>query len=205
MTLHEKVQNVSKAEQDGENKVFSMYLNTDPSDPDQQGGKWKIQFKNGMRNFRAYLEEDDNQEELDKFKKIEEKVEQYVLEHEPELLRGIIVFADADESIWFAERVQMRLDTEFFWEEGPRTEQLEKLKESFPMAGAILVQQNQVKVLESYLNEVEDMHLFELNIDTENWSENWDQEKQAEADIPGQQICKRTILINVFCQSATLV
>ncbi len=33
------------------NRVFTMYLNTDPADPEQQGGEWKIHLKNGLKKF----------------------------------------------------------------------------------------------------------------------------------------------------------
>jgi len=171
MTFHGQVKELKRIKKEGANKVFSMYLNTDPSDPDQQGGKWKIQFKNGLRNFESYLKESGNQEEIRNFKKIKKKVEKYLGDNELDLLRGIIIFATADESVWFAEKVQMRLNTEFFWEETPQLEQLQHLKEIFPKTGTILVQQNEIKVLESYLNEVEDTYFYELNLDTENWSE----------------------------------
>lgn len=171
MTFRTQVNELKKIKKEGANKVFSMYLNTDPSDPDQQGGKWKIQFKNGLRNFETYLSEDDNQEELRHFKKVKKKVQKFIREHEQELLRGIIIFATAAGDVWFAERVQMRLDSEFFWEEKPVLNQLKQLKETFPKTGVILVQQNQIKVIETYLNEVEKTYFYELNLDTENWSE----------------------------------
>jgi len=187
MTFRAQINELKNIKKEGANKVFSMYLNTDPSDPDQQGGKWKIQFKNGLKNFETYLSEDDNQEELRNFKKVKKKVEQFVGKYEQDLLRGIIVFATADEEVWVAERVQMRLDSEFFWEETPVLDQLKNLKETFPKTGVILVQQNQIKVIETYLNELEDTHFYELNLDTENWSEKLGPRKGTGGMRPGAQ------------------
>src|SRR5690625_472477 len=171
MNLRTQINELKQVKEEGANKVFSMYLNTDPSDPDQQGGKWKIQLKNGLRNFETYLSEDENQEELRNFKKVKKKVKEFVGKYEQDLLRGIIVFATADGKVWFAERVQMRLESEFYWEEEPVLNQLEKLSNKLPKTGVILVQQNQIKVIETYLNEVENTHFYELNLDTENWAE----------------------------------
>ena len=44
MDLAKQIKQLEHARREGANKIFTMYLNTDPSDPDQQGGKWKINF-----------------------------------------------------------------------------------------------------------------------------------------------------------------
>lgn len=38
--------------------VITIYLNTDPSDPDQRGGKWKTTFKNGLHQLETSLNDD---------------------------------------------------------------------------------------------------------------------------------------------------
>ena len=169
MDLNNQLKHLEHVRREGANKIFTMYLNTDPSDPDQQGGKWKINFKNGMRNFESYLQEDDNKEELKNFQLVKRKVEKFVYGHEPDLLRSIIVFATADEEIWFADRIQMRVETSFTWQETPELDQLRTLKEHYPKAGIILVQQNEIKIIESDLNRVEDTTSFELDLNTDNW------------------------------------
>ncbi|CDQ39138.1 MULTISPECIES: VLRF1 family aeRF1-type release factor [Virgibacillus] len=171
MDLAKELKQLEAIQRDGADKVFTMYLNTDPSDPEQQGGEWKIQFKNGMRNFEQYLEEANNKEELKSFQLVKQKVEKFVRGNEQEFRRGIIIFATADEEVWFAARVQMRLDTAFFWQETPVLDQLKSLEEAHPKSGIILVQQNQVKVIESYLNEIEDKKSYELDIETDDWRE----------------------------------
>ena len=55
MDINAKLKELESVNRENGNKVFTMYLNTDPADPDQQGGEWKIHFKNGMRNFESYL------------------------------------------------------------------------------------------------------------------------------------------------------
>lgn len=185
MTFQIQVNELKAIKKEGSNKILSMYLNTDPADPDQQGGKWKIQFKNALRNFESYLSEDDNKEELRNFKKVKKKVGKFVAEHEQDLLKGVIIFASADDDVWIAERVQMRLDTEFFWEEQLELAQLEQLKNKFPKTGIILVQQNQIKVIETYLNEVEKTYFYELNLDTKDWAEKLGPRKGSGGMHPG--------------------
>lgn len=171
MDLSKKMSDLEKVVGEGTNKVFTMYLNTDRTDPDQQGGKWKIHLKNGLHNFERYLQEDDNKEELKNFQKIKKKVERYVSDNEQHLKRGIVIFATADESVWFAEKLQLRVKSEFYWEETPALEQLQSLIKEYPKAGIILAHQNNVKVIESSLNEIEDTKGYELDLDTEDWKE----------------------------------
>ncbi len=146
-----------------------MYLNTDPTDPDQQGGEWKIHIKNAMRNFETYLEEANNKEELNNFQLVKKNVVKYIKENELHQLKGIIIFATADEVVWYADIVQMRLDNEFYWQESPELSQFRKLITSFPKTGIILVQQNQIKVIESYLNQLENTFTYELDVEEETW------------------------------------
>lgn len=186
MDLNKQLQQLKHVRREGANKIFTMYLNTDPSDPDQQGGKWKINFKNGLRNFESYLQEDDNKEELKNFQLVKQKVKKFVYGHEVDLLRGIIVFATADEEIWFADRVQMRLESTFTWQETPELEQMQKLKDHYPKSGIILVQQNEIKVIESDLNRIEDRISYELDLNTDDWRQKKGPRKAAAtAGAPG--------------------
>lgn len=171
MNLLEQIKNVEKITKDGTNKVFTMYLNTDPADPDQQGGKWKIHLKNGLHNFERYLKEDANKEELKNFQQIKKKVERYVFDNEQHLKKSIVIFATADEAIWFAERLQIRVKSEFYWEEYPDLEQLQSLISEYPKSGIILAHHDVVKVIETSCNEVEATLSYELDLDTEDWKE----------------------------------
>src|SRR5690625_3466333 len=148
-----------------------MYLNTDPSDPEEKGGEWKIHFKNGMRNFEQYLKEDDNKEELENFQAVKDKVERYVRGNEQEFRRGVVIIATADEEVWFADRVQMRLKTEFYWQETPVLDQLQELQAKYPKSGIMLVQQKHIKIIDFYLNEIQDTAYYELDLDTSDWKE----------------------------------
>lgn len=153
----------------GANKIFTMYLNTDLSDPDQQGGEWKIHLKNGLNNFEHYLKEGNNEEELANYKKIKKKVKKFMDEIERNVMKGVIIVASADEEVWFAERVQMRLENEFEWQESPVLDQLNTLSEKYPRTGIILVQQDQVKLIDTNLNQVEDTAEYELDVEEDTW------------------------------------
>ncbi|MBP1969490.1 protein required for attachment to host cells [Virgibacillus natechei] len=171
MDLNKQIQKLETIRNDNSNKVFTMYLNTDLSDPEQQGGEWKIHLKNGLRNFEQYLKEDDDKEELKNFQAVKEKVERFVVGNEQKFLKGIVLFATADEEVWFATRVQIPLETAFNWQETPHLEQLKQLSVDYPKTGIILIQQNEVKVIDSYLNEIEDTFSYELDLDTDDWRE----------------------------------
>src|SRR5690625_3632626 len=100
MSFEEEIKNLESIGKAGSDKIYSMYLKTDPSDPDQQGRKWKIQLKKSLQDFTNFLKEDDNKEELKNFEIVKDKVEKYVEEAEQDLSRGIILYASADD-VWF--------------------------------------------------------------------------------------------------------
>lgn len=169
MTITETIKWLKNVRKDDANKVFTMYLNTDRSDPNQQGDEWKIHFKNGMRNFDKYLQQDDDKEERENFLKIKDKVTKFIKEQETDFQRGVIVFATADDEIWFAKCVQMRVENEFYWQDTPELNQLMELKEKYPKIGVILVQQNQIKVISSETNRILNTTHYELDMETEDW------------------------------------
>lgn len=172
MKIKDKLHALEKVNKINSNhKVFSMYLNTDPSDPEQQGGKWKIHLKNGLRNFESYLATTSNEQELQSFQRVKEKVNRFVHDHEQMLQRGIILFATADEAVWFANLVQMRVKTDMYWQSTPVLDQIKQLESKFPYTGIVLVQKNEVKVVEAHLNEVEDTAYYELDLETDDWRE----------------------------------
>lgn len=181
MRIDKQLKELEKVQLERPNKVFSMYLNTDPSDPDQQGGEWKIHLKNGLKNFESYLENGENKEELKNFRLVKEKVENFVQGNEQEFRKGIILFASADESVWFAERVQMSLENEFHWEETPVIDQFKELENKFPKSGIILLQQNEIKVIEAELGTILETKYFELDLDTENWKQKTAEGKRQQA------------------------
>src|SRR5699024_5368280 len=156
MSFDREVKELENVQKDGVDKVFTMYLNTDPSDPGQQGGKWEINLKNALRNFETYLKEGENEEEIKSFQTVKEKVKAYIQENKQNLGKGVILFASADDDIWFAKRVQMKVETAMYWQRTPQLDQLRTLSETFPKSGIILVQQDKVKIMDTDLNRVQD-------------------------------------------------
>lgn len=152
-------------------RVFSMYLNTDPADPEQQGGEWKIHLKNGLNSFENYMKADNDTDEKRNFSEIKEKVERYMHDNEQSLAKSVVIFATADNSIWFAEKFQMPVETEIRWEETAKLDQLKEMFRKFPQTGIILTQKNAIKVLDTELGSLKETRLYELDLDTESWKE----------------------------------
>ncbi|MFD1020454.1 VLRF1 family aeRF1-type release factor [Thalassobacillus hwangdonensis] len=169
MDMNKELKKMESVYLEKPHRVFTMYLNTDPSDPDQQGGEWKIHLKNGLNNFESYLQEDGDSDEKRNFWAIKEKVEKYVEENEQQFAKSLVIIAASDDSIWFAERLQMPVKTEFFWEETAKLDQLRTMYETFPKTGLILTQKTQVKTIDAELGRLKDTNLYELDLDTEDW------------------------------------
>ncbi|MGM0844796.1 MAG: VLRF1 family aeRF1-type release factor [Bacillota bacterium] len=149
-------------------KLLTMYLNTDRRDPDQQGGKWKIALKNGLNSFEEYLHLSD-EEEKKRFNRIRRKVEDYANSLERDLPRSIIVFASEDSAIWETFELPIPVETNFYWEEYAVLDQMKQLLSEKPLTGLILVQQNQVKWIETTLGHVESSERYNFDLNTEEW------------------------------------
>ncbi|WP_079526984.1 VLRF1 family aeRF1-type release factor [Halobacillus hunanensis] len=169
MNLDDKIKKLENVHLEKPHRVFTMYLNTDPSDPDQQGGEWRIHLKNGLNNFEAYLQEEGDSEEKRNFEAVKEKVNHYIQENEQHFAKSVVLFATADDSVWFAERLQMPVTSEFYWEESPVLDQLKEMQETFPKTGVVLTQKNQIKLIDAELGSLNDTQLFELDLNTEDW------------------------------------
>ncbi|SDX99846.1 VLRF1 family aeRF1-type release factor [Salimicrobium album] len=150
-------------------KVFTMYLNTDPADPDQQGGEWKIHLKNGLNNFEHYLQEDGDSDEKRNYWAVKEKVQNYIDENEQHFGKSVVIIASADETVWFAERFQMPVETAFYWEEQPVVDQLKEMYKQFPKTGIILTQKENIKLIDAELAQLKDTKVYELDLNTEDW------------------------------------
>jgi hypothetical protein len=162
-----KLENLSLQKPD---KLLTVYLNTDRSDHDQQGGEWKIALKNGFNRLEQYLES--APEEQERLQTIRPKVEEYILSQERELPRSFIIFASADSGIWETFEVQVPVETNFYWEEKPNLEQLKALHDQYPYTGLVLLQQNQIKIITSAFGQLQTTEFMEFDLDTEDWRRN---------------------------------
>lgn len=149
-------------------RVFTMYLNTDPSNPDQQGGEWRIHLKNGLHRFKKYLENDSDKDELENFRKVKKMVEGFFNENELDLKKSVIIVATPSELV-LAEILHVPVETEFFWDDIAKVDQLIKLHQDYPKVGVILTQKEIVKVMETELGRQLDSFTYELDLDTEDW------------------------------------
>jgi hypothetical protein len=171
MDINKEIKKLENVYLEKPQRVFSMYLNTDPADPEQQGGKWKLHLKNGLNSFENYLQMDGDSEEKRNYWAVKEMVEKYMHENEQNLAKSVVIFATGDQSIWFAEKFQMPVETEFSWEETPKLDQIKKMLDQFPETGIILTQKESIKILDTELGNLKDSRLYQLDLDIEDWRE----------------------------------
>lgn len=171
MKLNTRLNELKNLQVQPPKKVLTLYLNTDLSQPDQQNGEWKIRLKNGFNRIQEYIENSGDQEELKQFQSIQKTVKNKIYEEERNLSRSFVIFATADEEIWFEEKLPVPVKTEFYWETSPVTDQFESLEKDYPFMGIVLVQKDEAAVLETELGVVTDKIHYTLDLDTDNWRE----------------------------------
>lgn len=169
MLLEDELKQLEKTSYEGSKKVFSIYLNTDPRDPDQQGGKWEIKLKNALKDLTEQTKDSDSHEEKNQAKEIYEKIEKEIYGKKDKLKRGLILFATADEELWFSKDLNIPVNTEFHWDNHPHVDQLQMLVSTYPHTGVLVVQQERALLIESELGEVLDTTYYKLDIDTDQW------------------------------------
>ncbi|GAE94986.1 hypothetical protein JCM21714_4189 [Gracilibacillus boraciitolerans JCM 21714] len=109
-------------------------------------------------------------------------------ENEQNLAKSVVIFAKGDDSVWFAEKFQMPVKTEFNWEETANLEQLKEMFNDFPQTGIILTQKSAIKILDTELGTLKDTKLYELDLDTEDWREHSGPPPHGQASLgPGGQ------------------
>ena len=97
MDINKEIKKLENVYLEKPQRVFSMYLNTDPADPEQQGGKWKLHLKNGLNSFENYLQMDGDSEEKRNYWAVKEMVEKYMHENEQNLAKSVVIFATGDQ------------------------------------------------------------------------------------------------------------
>lgn len=152
-------------------KVFSMYLNTDPRDPEQQGSKpkWKIKLKKALSDLEKQTKDSDSHEEKNESKEIRKKIEQEVYGKEDQLNRSLLLFATADEELWFSKNLNIPVTTEFHWENQPDVNQLKELVAEYPHSGVLVIQQDRAMLIETEIGMVLDTIYYKLDLNTDDW------------------------------------
>lgn len=171
MLLKDRINELKDIDYKNSKKVFTLYLNTDARSPEQQKGEWKIHLKNMLKEFVDSTKKNNSPEEKQQAKAIQEKVEKEVHEHERELLRGLILFATADEGLWYYNTLHLPVETKYHWESKPILDQLEKLEQTYPYTGIIVIQQDEVLVLETEIGTLVDQTHYKLDLNTDDWRE----------------------------------
>ncbi|MFD1206863.1 MULTISPECIES: VLRF1 family aeRF1-type release factor [Sporosarcina] len=151
--------------------VLSVYLNTNPADPEQQKSAWKIQLKNGLKRIDEYLQASDDQQEIQAYKKVKDKVMKEIEDHQNDLNKGVVIFASAEPELWSVHYVQVQVKTNFYWEDHPIVEQMEYMLKAYPQAGIILPSFGEVRILDTAMGFINDEKKYSFDSGLEVWRE----------------------------------
>lgn len=145
--------------------VLSLYLSTMPSERD----KWEIHLKNELRRLEQEIEASGDEEKLRTFKGVRERAEQEIKNNEHKLLRSIVLFAEGNDGLFNLHFLQLDVDNDAYYGAEPKLDQIEKLDAEFPNTGILLAQLDSISVYDTRLGEVEDVVVFDLDLETDQW------------------------------------
>lgn len=168
MTLKEELTQLKEVEQPTRS-VLSLYLNTDPTDPEQSNEAWKIHLKNGLKRLHEYVEAFDEPGEMKEFEKTCSKVQKEIEGNQLELHKGIIIFASESGDLWSVHNVQVPIKTSFHWEKKPILEPLMKMQDKYPSAGIILPSLDEVRIIDTSMGVIQDELYYEFDSDSDEW------------------------------------
>lgn len=143
--------------------VFTVYLKTDPTNEN-----WKIRLKNGLKRTEHFVESA-QPENKQLFSKLKRKAEVLVKDNQRNLKRGLICFVTEETTLLYL--LQVTVENEFRWEDKPATDQLDTLIDKYPKSGVVLVQNEQVSILDTYLGELTDEAHYEFDLDSKHWTQ----------------------------------
>ncbi|MBD7908301.1 VLRF1 family aeRF1-type release factor [Sporosarcina gallistercoris] len=167
MTLSEELQTLKDYHCE-DRCVLSVYLNTNPADPDQQKGAWKIHLKSGLKRLEEYLEAS-NDKELKAFKKAKARVTEEIERNHNDLKKGVIIFAAEDPDLWSVHYVQIAVKTSFHWENHPVTEELHYMLKAYPNSGIIMPSIGNVRILDTAMGYVGDDLVYNYDSGLDIW------------------------------------
>jgi len=170
MGLNKEIQYL-KEFHSGERSVLSVYLNTNPGDPDQLNGAWKIHLKNGLKDLDKYLTASNNDKELKFFNKLKKKVMDEIGDNQNDLSKGVIIFASEDPQLWSVYYVQVPVKSSFHWEDHPVLEELEYMYKAYPEAGIILPSFGEVRIFDTAMGTIKDELIYRFDPNLEVWGE----------------------------------
>ncbi|MFC5602249.1 VLRF1 family aeRF1-type release factor [Sporosarcina koreensis] len=170
MSLSEELKKLKEFECDSR-CVLSVYLNTNPADPEQQNGAWRIHLKNGLKRLDEYLEASQDEKEMKAYKKLKEKVTKEIEGNQNDLNKGVVIFASEDPELWSVHYVQVQVKTSFHWEDHPVIEEMEYMLKAYPEAGIIMPSFGEVRILDTAMGFVNGERTYEFDSGLEVWKE----------------------------------
>lgn len=149
--------------------VLTLYLHTDASNPDLNNGEWKIHLKNEIKDLKYHADNAAPEAEKKALKKLLKKVEDRVGELQRDLQKGLVIFASADEKVWEEMILQVPVTTTMHWEKAPAVQQLQELVQRYPNTGIIVLQQQDVRFIETELGSIRDEFAYSWDLNREEW------------------------------------
>ncbi|EPE61744.1 hypothetical protein L479_01840 [Exiguobacterium sp. S17] len=180
MALSTELENIKQLH-NAEAGVLSLYLSTKPSERD----KWEIHLKNELRRLEQEIKSGD-EAKLKAFKGVRERAEREIMGNEHKLLRSIVLFAEGNDGLFELHFLQLDVDNDFHYGDKPNLDQIEKLDAEFPNTGILLAQLDSITVYDTRLGEVEDIVVFDLDLDTDQWRRYQGRGKGGEASSSSQ-------------------
>lgn len=151
--------------------VLSVYLNTNPADPEQQNGAWRIHLKTGLKRLHEYLEASKDEKELKTYKKLKDKVIKEIENNQNDFNKGVVIFASEDPELWSVHYVQVQVKNNFYWEDHPVVEEMEYMLKAYPQAGIVLPSFGEVRVLDTAMGFINGERTYEFDSGLEVWKE----------------------------------
>ncbi|GKV64969.1 MULTISPECIES: VLRF1 family aeRF1-type release factor [unclassified Sporosarcina] len=170
MSMSEEVKEL-KAFRCDDRCVLSVYLNTNPADPDQQQAAWRIHLKSGLKRLDEYIVASNDEKELTAYRLVKDKVMKEIEHNQNELAKGAVIFAAAEPEIWSVHYVQVAVKTSFHWENHPVTKELESMLQAYPEAGIILPGYSDVRILDTAMGRIRDETVYEFDSGLDVWKE----------------------------------
>jgi hypothetical protein len=170
MSLNNEIQTLKEIGCD-DRCVLTVYLNTNPGDPEQLNGGWRIHLKSGLKRIDEYLTASKDEKEMKAFNELRKKVVDVVEENKNDLNKGVVIFAAKNPELWSVYFVNVPVKTSFHWEDHPVTEQMEYMYKAYPEAGIILPSFGGVRILDTAMGFVNGEYTFDFDPNLEGWGE----------------------------------
>lgn len=170
MTLSKELQTL-RDYSSGTRNVLSVYLNTNPGDPEQINGGWDIHLKNGLKQIEKSLSDSQKDDELKYFSSIKKKLLKEIDDNKKYFNKGLVIFASDEPELWSVHYVQVPVKTSFHWEDRPIIEQMEYMYKAYPEAAIVLPSFGEVRILDTAMGVVKDdlTYIFDPNLEV--WGE----------------------------------